>query len=243
MSRRSLDLTLDLLRSLDRAGSVEGVVKTVQDRLSGFGVETMLAAMIPEPFAPGAFDRWSLVLDNVPDEWKKAYFVNGYIASDPIVRETLNRSTGFAWSDPDLARDNDARALRVMGEASDVGLRDGYTVPLTTVEGARGGMSFIGRRLEIAPEHRGMLTLVASYAFGQALLLRGQMPVRRGLLSPRERETLQWAAEGKTDWEIGELMGISEHGVDSHLKSIRAKLGVTNRAQAVAEGLRGGWIA
>ncbi len=62
-------------------------------------------------------------------------------------------------------------------------------------------------------------------------------------LSAREREALQWAAEGKNDWEIGEVMNISEHGADKHMRSIRAKLGAINRTQAVAEAIRRGLIA
>ena len=126
-----------------------------------------------------------------------------------------------------------------MGEAAEFGLRDGYTVPLITIEGRQGGVSFAGQRLELAPEHRGMLTLIASYAFGRALLVQDRLSGSDSYrFSPREVETLQWAAEGKTDWEIGELMGISERGVDSHLRALRGKLGAQNRAQAVAEGLR-----
>ncbi|WP_279596604.1 helix-turn-helix transcriptional regulator, partial [Methylobacterium sp. J-001] len=63
-----------------------------------------------------------------------------------------------------------------------------------------------------------MLTLVASYAVGYGLLVRGQPIEQSAGLSPRERETLQWTAEGKTDWEIGEIMGISEQRVESHLR-------------------------
>ena len=63
------------------------------------------------------------------------------------------------------------------------------------------------------------------------------------ILSAREREALQWAAEGKGDWEIGEVMNISEHGADKHMRSIRVKLGVINRTQAVAEAIRRGLIA
>ena len=40
------------------------------------------------------------------------------------------------------------------------------------------------------------------------------------ILSAREREALQWAAEGKNDWEIGAVMNISEHGADKHMRSI-----------------------
>jgi LuxR family quorum sensing-dependent transcriptional regulator len=54
---------------------------------------------------------------------------------------------------------------------------------------------------------------------------------------------LQWAAEGKGDWEIGEVMNISEHGADKHMRSVRVKLGAINRTQAVAEAIRRGLIA
>lgn len=67
----------------------------------------------------------------------------------------------------------------------------------------------------------------------------GRAPVR---LSPRERETLQWTAEGKTDVEIGIVMGITAAGVDYHLRSARAKLDTVNRAHTVAQALRAGLI-
>ncbi|MCJ2072943.1 LuxR family transcriptional regulator [Methylobacterium sp. J-030] len=242
MSRKSLDHTLKLLKELDRAGSIPEVVATVQRQLRGFGVEAIIAALLPT--APGltGFNRQFLVMENVSDAWRQRYLHRRYAAHDPIVAHTLQQQSGFGWRDPEISAETSPLGRQIMNEAAECGLRDGYTVPLTTIEGEAGGMSFAGAHLEIAPEHRGMLTLIASYAFGQALLVRGQpadMPVR---LSPRERETLQWAAEGKTDWEIGEIMGISEHGVDSHLRCVRAKLRTRNRAQSVAEGFRLGII-
>ena len=50
------------------------------------------------------------------------------------------------------------------------------------------------------------------------------------------------ASEGKNDWEIGEIMNISEHGADKHMRSARSKLGAINHAQAVAEAIRRGLI-
>jgi LuxR family transcriptional regulator, quorum-sensing system regulator BjaR1 len=77
----------------------------------------------------------------------------------------------------------------------------------------------------------------------QAIVLKQEsQPDKPILLSPREREALQWAAEGKNDWEIGEVMKISEHGADKHMRSVRAKLGAINRTQAVAEAIRRGLI-
>ena len=53
-------------------------------------------------------------------------------------------------------------------------------------------------------------------------------------LTDRERDCLAFVADGRTDWEISELMGISESTTRFHLNNARRKLGAVNRAQAVA---------
>ncbi|MGV8920911.1 MAG: helix-turn-helix transcriptional regulator [Pseudomonas sp.] len=62
------------------------------------------------------------------------------------------------------------------------------------------------------------------------------------MLTDKELEILKWARAGKTAWEIGIIREISEATVKFHLKSIYAKLGVANRAQAVGEALLQGLI-
>lgn len=61
-------------------------------------------------------------------------------------------------------------------------------------------------------------------------------------LTPREQECLQWAALGKSEWEISQILGISEHTAEKHLLNAKTKLGSANRTQAVAEALRIGII-
>ncbi len=58
----------------------------------------------------------------------------------------------------------------------------------------------------------------------------------------RERETLKWAYEGKTAWEIGVILSISERTVKFHLNNIYKKLDVTNRLQAIAKAIRYGLV-
>jgi DNA-binding NarL/FixJ family response regulator len=53
-------------------------------------------------------------------------------------------------------------------------------------------------------------------------------------LSEREREVLRLAAEGRTNADIARRLFLSEKTVRNHVTSIFAKLGVTDRAQAVA---------
>ena len=52
--------------------------------------------------------------------------------------------------------------------------------------------------------------------------------------TPKERDVLRWVLQGKTSWEIGRILSISERTVKFHLKNVYQKLNVSNRAQAVA---------
>lgn len=68
-------------------------------------------------------------------------------------------------------------------------------------------------------------------------------PLSHGPLTDRESEVLGLLAKGLANKQIAVMLGISEHTVKFHVSSIYAKLNVTNRTEAVREGLRGGWIA
>lgn len=68
-------------------------------------------------------------------------------------------------------------------------------------------------------------------------------PVERGPLTDRELEVLGLLSRGLANKQIALELGISEHTVKFHVSSIYTKLNVTNRTEAVREGLRGGWIA
>jgi DNA-binding CsgD family transcriptional regulator len=51
-------------------------------------------------------------------------------------------------------------------------------------------------------------------------------------LSARESEVLNWIALGKTDAQIGAILGVSTRTVQKHLQNVYGKLGVENRTAA-----------
>lgn len=61
-----------------------------------------------------------------------------------------------------------------------------------------------------------------------------------GLLSPREHEVLKWVAAGATNREVAARLLISEATVKTHLINVYGKLGVGDRASAVAEAYNRG---
>ncbi len=57
-------------------------------------------------------------------------------------------------------------------------------------------------------------------------------------VTSREAEVLLWLSRGKSNREIGEILGISPRTVNKHLEQIFVKLGVENRASAAARAAR-----
>src|SRR5262249_15146059 len=80
--------------------------------------------------------------------------------------------------------------------------------------------------------------LSAYFAMAVRKLMTPATAPPRVSLSPRQRECLQWVRAGKSDWEIGEILGISEHTVKDHLEKGREKLGVRTRTQAVLAAIQ-----
>lgn len=243
MTRKALDQTLGFLRALDRTASTDDVGRLLVTEFAAHGVSHAMAGTIPRKGTPARQQHGHILVNTFPEEWGRRYLTRGYAFHDPTVRHLVDSTSPFAWSELGERFRDDAGARRVMAEAGEFRLRDGITVPLMTLDGDMAGFSLSGERLGLNPGDRPMLHLIATYAFGHLLRLRGPAGATGAAkLAPREREALQWAAEGKTDWEIGEVMGISTHGVDFHLRSARTKLGTTNRTQAVAVALRRGLI-
>ncbi|MGK5061726.1 LuxR C-terminal-related transcriptional regulator [Janthinobacterium sp. LB3P112] len=62
-------------------------------------------------------------------------------------------------------------------------------------------------------------------------------PGARRAASARELEVLHWVREGKSNDEVGQILGISGATVKSHLQRIYKLLGVSNRTQAVSRAI------
>ena len=61
-------------------------------------------------------------------------------------------------------------------------------------------------------------------------------------LTPRELEILRWAARGYTSKKLAAESGLKVPSVETHLRNIFRKLGVTNRGEAVSTAMKLGII-
>jgi DNA-binding CsgD family transcriptional regulator len=53
-------------------------------------------------------------------------------------------------------------------------------------------------------------------------------------LTARQRQVLRWVGLGKSNFEIGAILGLSALTVKKHLENVYSRLGVCSRAAAVA---------
>jgi LuxR family quorum-sensing system transcriptional regulator SolR len=53
---------------------------------------------------------------------------------------------------------------------------------------------------------------------------------------------LRWTGEGKTSYEIGKILSISERTVNFHVNNVLSKLAATNKVQAVVKAIATGLI-
>ncbi len=96
---------------------------------------------------------------------------------------------------------------------------------------------------------QGSTTLIISYVSPQTdgshllkfkahnLKLETQTLKNKLKITRREAEVLFWVAKGKTDWEIAQILNISERTVNKHLEQIYRKLEVNNRTAATAKAM------
>jgi DNA-binding NarL/FixJ family response regulator len=125
---------------------------------------------------------------------------------------------------------------------------DPYSVRAAFVAGAQGYLLKSASPLVVADGVRRVLDggvyADPSVASLLAAGLRGAGPSEGGVseLSGREVEVLHLVADGRSNKEIGEELGLSALTVKSHLARIARKLGTGDRAEMVALAMRAGVI-
>jgi len=90
--------------------------------------------------------------------------------------------------------------------------------------------------------HRGEIVLPGEIQAGLAAAIRSNAGPGRVHLTPREHDVLLGLAAGKTAPTIAKDLHVSTATVKTHLKTLYEKLGVSDRAAAVAEAMRRGLI-
>jgi DNA-binding CsgD family transcriptional regulator len=179
-----------------------------------------------------------------PAEWNNRYIEKSYMAIDPVRRVGVLQTSAFRWHD--LRHDRLPRGRltqeerHLLDEGYEAGLRSGVGIPLHGPDGVTGiGLASGDGSLALPDDLLSLVNLVGIQFHDAYQAKLAPDPVNHPIrLTPRERDVLNWCARGKSTWSIGEILGISGHGVDFHVRNILRKLDSDSRMTAVVKAIR-----
>ena len=181
------------------------------------------------------------LVSTYPVKWTDHYLQHSYERVDPVIIKALATSDPFEWGQEFRTAPLTKPQCDLLDEAAQFGIRCGFTVPIHDPRGPIAAVTFATdeRRATFRhciEQHRHVLQLMAMYFHAHARKQLAPNRVVDGVaLSPRELECLEWAAQGKSAWEIGRLLNISRRTAAFHLDNAKAKFGVRTICQAVAK--------
>jgi LuxR family quorum sensing-dependent transcriptional regulator len=228
----------NFIKSIEDSDDEATVQRLLLKRAARSGFEWAFAGQVPSAAAKPRDIPSHVLFQEFPEGWAERYNENHYALRDPVVRHLQHQQSPFTWEESYAAEALRENVKLVGGEAAAFGLKTGYVIPIQLIGGVLAAVSFGASHAEFDPSHLAELAFAANFALGHLLRLRRKPVNRERTVTPRERECILWASEGKTDWEISVILGISRPTVAKHLLSARQRLDVMNRAHLIGEAIR-----
>ena len=188
-----------------------------------------------------------VLIDNAPPGYAEAFIDVPSMRRDPVMQHCRRHSVPIIW---DQATYLSQGLGDLWEEQARFGYRTGIAMALHLPEGRHFALGV--ERDQALPTDGGELTrlvadlqLFAVHAQEAALRVLSPAPVLsdRPSLTPRELEALRWTMSGKTAWELGAILGISERTAVLHITNAMHKLNCASKHQAVLKALRLGLIS
>ena len=228
----------------------QDLVPVIQSITRNFGFDTFMYGMCTS-LRPDHESRM-YVFTTAPLEWVARYDQMAYIEVDPRILLLWDSTLPLVW-DQRTVRGGGAKSEAFLDDALRYGIGSGVCVPLGDEVGTRVIIALNSTVLEMDEPRRlaitrnlGDIVLFAHYfheLFMKSVVRLGVQSRFTGRpLSHRERECLTLAARGLTTEDIGYKLGICTRTVQFHFDSIRSKLAVANRQEAVARAIQDGQI-
>ena len=241
LPKKDCQNVLEIVHYAAHAESIEDI-KDVFSRFQNYFPLNRLLGGLTRIGPEGQFNGFSEIVNvSYPDEWLYLYWKNRYAEIDPVFKIASRQPGTHVWSQV-FEQATSAQERAFIEEAKQFGLVDGVTTG--SLDPACGLASFcsFASSTEIEAETYAPLVEYISNHIHLALLRTGRKnapPTDKCInaLSPREVTILNWMRNGKTNWEIAKILGVTERTVRFHVESIFAKLDVKSRSQAVATAM------
>jgi LuxR family transcriptional regulator, quorum-sensing system regulator BjaR1 len=194
-------------------------------------------------FLPGPRETFveTVLAHSLPQEWVERYSAERYELIDPVFDRASATRQPFTMEEA-FAGKLTKRQRLLRDEAAASGFISAFVIPDFS-QGRCALIAFAGPKDSLTDKGRLALHLAGVTTLNRLLLLtRSDDSENAPKLSERERECLRWVAMGKSDWEIGEILSLSEKTVNEYVERAKHKLDVPTRMQAIVRAIRLGSI-
>ncbi len=236
MMNAALLVLLATISDIDAASSSERALAIFEGVLQRFGLHSFLITGLPVPHD----SEWhrAILHDGWSREWFARYESEGHFPHDPCAARSRLSAQPFFWHE--LPADGlTQRSRLVMDEAAEFGMKDGFCVPIRVPLAGPAVVTAASDRLEVPPGAMPLIETLCVHLFRKVSGLETKSDNdETSPLTPREREILQWSAQGKTNEDISCILGIATNTVERHQSNIRDKLDAINIVHAVVKAVR-----
>jgi len=187
-----------------------------------------------------------LMMTNYPSSWVDEVISGRLYRNDPVHAASIRSPTGLCWERiREMIAPTQAQ-LSVLERGRAHGLNAGYTVPFR-IPGERGAFFSVARRKDrpFTYAEATSAQLIGGIVFqrGREMTEGRAVKAHRAPLSPRQIDCLRLIAAGKTEWEIGIILGLSPSTVHEYVEGARRRYGVKTRSQLVLAAARDGYVS
>ncbi len=205
-----------------------------------------------------AFDHFALIqrlsqrnsvgpiqLTDYPPQWIAHMLREERYTDDPVLIASERTVAAFTWRELPGLLPLTRRQTGYMQAARARGLGEGYTVPIHVPGEATGLCSFVtGHNRPLPTAALPAMQYLACFAFESARRLAPKPSADTGppKLTPRQLDCVVLAAKGKSNWVVGELLGISQQTVHKYLENAKRRYGVSTRTELVVRALFDGQL-
>lgn len=229
-----------------QAGASVGVLaQAFQRSTEALGFRHFACCSHVDPLKP---PRRAVMLHSYPKEWAQLFSELELFEIDPVFLHASRSLAPFFWDTQAFQDELSPPQQEMFHEARRYGLTRGYTVPIHSVDAPRdfrASCSVVPDSESLEPAAYLAVQLMAFYLYDTAskdAQEKDPPPVQQPL-SRRERQCLELAAQGKSDWVSSRILGLSERTVHNHVENAKRRLQVATRMQAVMHALAGQQIS
>jgi LuxR family quorum-sensing system transcriptional regulator SinR len=226
-------LFFETMQDLQRAGDIEQsfaiadkAIRSLGPQIGMYGVWDAVTNSVTEGDA---------LINTYSDEWN-AHYLEHFIGDDPVLLHAAGFPLPFVWDEAPISTPRQQAFMDTAAEAE--GLKFGIAAQLPAGRGKLGAIA-----LHCAHDFDARHVMAEAYAIAMSLhssvqFIQAQEEANRFNLTLRHIEILKWQSAGKTYWEIGQILGVSENMIRKQTQECYRRLGVHNATQAISLALR-----